>query len=81
MIVADANSLAHLELRQLSRSSVEDGVVSSLPLPLRELWPWVNNLRLQCRKDWYLRVKHSTHQHFELTSKTRSRMCCSTLVT
>ena len=43
-------------------SPVEHGLVSSLSL--LELWPWVNDLRLQkYRKDWYLRVKHSSHQH------------------
>ena len=62
MIVAHANPLALLELRQLSRSSVEDGLVTSLSL--LELWSCVNDIRFhKCKKDLYLRVKHSTRQH------------------
>ena len=49
MIVAHANYLARPELLQLLRSSVEHGLVSSLSL--LELWPWINDLRLQmCRE-------------------------------
>ena len=70
MIAGHSNFLARLELRQLSRSSVEYGLVSSLSL--LELWPWVNDLRLQkCRKDWYLRLKHSTHQPVERLERHR----------